>query len=585
MNMRCSMNSINKNYHPNKKKAFIIVFGLLIISFLSVFGGLIFRNFINRDYPLVFVDSNNKLMFITKSDNNKNDIASIENANIVYATNDTRYLLYTNGTILYLLDTTVGGVGTKIIENAKTYGFSKDDKFVYYIDENDNLYLYNRDNGEAIYVSKEVSKVELIKDDIVIFGSNGSLNYYYISTGNINKISDNYKTVELNSDGKIILYSTVNNDLSDYYTYNLNDLSSSKVLSNVVKLYDKDNNYTKFIYTKVSTTKKDLSNAIKDDSLTADKQFVDYTYADYENHKSTKEVYEANKANKKLVDLRNQMREYLKNYAIYGEDIFYQNNNSTTLIASNINKLYYYDIKTQKYSYTTSNWENDAINLASYDDIEAFYSDLETKKLNSLYYKVSTNAESMAYKNITTDAKVIIRNNDEYYLLVKDNDYYNLFYSKISNKQIKSVGEIDTNLLNYKLVIDYIDGYLYCNYINGHYYLDMVQDGKVKTIAEDVNPEFIVVSEGKDSIYYLKTTNDNVGDLQLYNGIRTSKLAENIHSFLYLNNDLIYVTKDYDSITKTSDLYRLNSAHLTLIYKNIADWYNPIETNVKDTED
>src|SRR5574344_1873605 len=517
------MNNVNKNYHPNKVKAFIIVFGFFFISFLFFFGGLIFRNFINHDYPLVFVDSNNKLMFITKSDNNKNDIASIENANIVYATNDTRYLLYTNGSVLYLLDTTVGGTGTKIDDSAKTYGFSKDDKYIYYIDSQDDLYLYNRDNGEGTYISSNVSKVEFIKDDYVVYNFNGTLNYYIISSSTNNKIADDYKTVEINNENKVILFSVANNDTKDYYTYNLNDNITSKVLSNVVKLYDKDSNYTKFIYTKISSTKKDLSNAIKDENLNSDKQFVEYTYADYEAHRISKDTYESNKETKKLIDLRNQMREYLKNYAIYGEDVYYQSNNTVTLIASNINKLYYYDIKTQKYSYTTYNWENNSVVLSSYDDIEAFYSDFESKKLNSLYYKVSTNSESMAYKNITTEAKVIIRNNDEYYLIVKDNDYYNLFYSKISNKQIKSVGEIDTNLLNYKLVIDYIDGYLYCNYINGHYYLDMVQDGKVKTIAEDVNPEFIVVSEGKDSIYYLKTTNDNVGDLQLYKGIRTSK--------------------------------------------------------------
>jgi hypothetical protein len=68
------MEQINKNYRPNKKRAFIQIFGLLGLSFLMVFGGLIFRNIIHHDYPLVFVDSNNKLMYITKSDNNKNDI-------------------------------------------------------------------------------------------------------------------------------------------------------------------------------------------------------------------------------------------------------------------------------------------------------------------------------------------------------------------------------------------------------------------------------------------------------------------------------------------------------------------------------
>ena len=32
----------------------------------------------------------------------------------------------------------------------------------------------------------------------------------------------------------------------------------------------------------------------------------------------------------------------------------------------------------------------------------------------------------------------------------------------------------------------------------------------------------------------------------------------------------------YDLVTKTSDLYRLSNNHLTLIYKDIADWYSPL---------
>ena len=120
------------------------------------------------------------------------------------------------------------------------------------------------------------------------------------------------------------------------------------------------------------------------------------------------------------------------------------------------------------------------------------------------------------------------------------------FKTKTKEKEnVKPVGEIDTNLLTNKINVDYIDGYLYCNYINDHYYLNSVQDGKVKTVAEDVNPEYVDVSEGDDSVYFIKTTGDNVGDLMLYNGIRTSKIAEDIYSLLYINNDLIiHLNKD-----------------------------------------
>jgi hypothetical protein len=579
------MEKVNKNYRPNKKRAFIQIFGLLGISFLMVFGGLIFRNIIHHNYPLVFVDSNNKLMYITKSDNNKNDIASIENANIVYANNDTKSLLYTNNGVLYLLDTTVGGIGTKIAENPLKYGFSKDDKYIYYLDSTGTFYLYKVDSSDVIKVSDNVNKVEVIKEDYVLFNQQDKLVYYNISTGETNVISDSYKTVELNTDYRMVLYSILNNNLKDYYTYNIGTKENTMVLSQVDKLYDKDTSYTKFIYTKPSTTAKNIDSAIKDEKASADKQFVEYTYEDYTSHKITKAQYEANQSEKKNVELRNQIRDYISKYLVMGDSLYYQSGSTVTLVQSNINKLYYYDIKNQRYSYTTNSWENNTIDIGSYTDIEAFYSDFESKKLNSLYFKVSTNAESIAYKNITTTAKVIIRNNDEYYLIVGDGDYYDLYFSKITNRQIKPVGEIDTNLLTNKINVDYIDGYLYCNYINDHYYLNSVQDGKVKTVAEDVNPEYVDVSEGDDSVYFIKTTGDNVGDLMLYNGIRTSKIAEDIYSLLYINNDLMYVTKNYDPITKTSDLYRLANSHLTLIYKNIADWYSPLKATTNSTTD
>ena len=115
-------------------------------------------------------------------------------------------------------------------------------------------------------------------------------------------------------------------------------------------------------------------------------------------------------------------------------------------------------------------------------------------------------------------------------------------------------------------------------YNNNRYYLNIVNEGRVRTLVEDVNPNYVLVTEGKDTIYYLKSTGAYVNDLVIYNGIRHSTIANDIYSFIYINNDLIYVTKNYDSITKTSDLYRLEGSHLTLIYKDIADWYSPLKT-------
>lgn len=573
-----------QKYNFHRYRSYLIVFGLLTLSFVLVFGGLIFRSKSHPDFPLVFTDANNKLMFITKSNNSKNDIASISNASIVYANNNTRYLLYTNNNALYLLDTTVGGTGKKISNNITTYGFSEDDKYVYYLDNGKNFYIYNRTNNEKIKIAENVNKVELIREDNIIYNQEDKLIYQTLNTKPV-VISNSYTSVELNSDNKLILYSIFNNDLKDYYIYEINSNNSNKVLEGITKLYTKNNNYTKFVYTTPSDTIKDVSNALKDDYYYTDKNYNSYDYTDFTSGKITKSQYEANQLLGKQIEFRNELRSYVRNYGKLGNDLYYKNGDTLNLVASNINKLYYYDMKNQIYSYTTYAFENNVINIADYkdDDVEKFYSDFEAAKLNSMYFKSGNADASMTYKNITTNAKVVMTNSD-YYLLVENNELYNLHHSKINNKNVKLVNEIDKNLIDDELISDYTEGFLYITSVDNSNNLNVVNEGKVKVIANDINPNYIAVSEGKDSIYYLKVTGDNRNDLNIYNGIRTSKLADDIYSFMYINNDLIYVTKDYDISSNTSDLYRLDGNKLTFIYKDIADWYNPLKNDIDEEQ-
>ena len=570
------------NYH--KYRSYLIVFGILTLSFVLVFRGFIFISKTHPDYPLVFTDANNRLMFITKSNNNKNDIASISNASIVYANSNTRYLLYTNNNALFLLDTTVGGTGTKISNNVLSYGFSVDDKYVYYIDNNNDFFVYGRNDNKKIKMADKVNKVELVKDNHLIYNQSGKLIYQELNSNPV-VVSDNYLTVELNKDSKLILYSVINEDLKDYYIYDITNNERKIVLDGITKLYTKDNNFTKFIYTTPSNTVKDVSNALRDEYYYTDKNYHSYEYTDFTSGRVNKAQYEANQFLGKQIDFRNELRNYVKNYGKLGNDLYYKNNDTISLVAANINKLYYYDLKNQVYSYTTYAFENNVIDISNYkdDDIEKFYSDFDAARLNSMYYKSGNASPTMTYKNVTGTAKVDIRNND-YYLFVENNELFNLYHSKITNRSAKLVGEIDHNLLLSRFVDDYSDGCLYFTKKDDKYILNVVNEGKNKVLAEDVNPKYLAVSEGKDSIYYLKVTGDNICDLNLYNGIRTSKLADNVYSFMYINNDLIYVTKDYKTLSNTSDLYRLDGNHLTFIYKDIADWYSPLKDDIEEEQ-
>ena len=149
---------IANNHIVQNNKSYFIVFGILFLSICLLVVGSLFRNNITPDYPLVFIDANNKLMVITKTGSSKNDITNIEDANIVYANEDIRYILYTNNTSLYLLDTTSGGEGTLLSKNAKDYGFSSDDEAIYYIEEDNSLYVYIRKNKTSYLIDNKGKK-------------------------------------------------------------------------------------------------------------------------------------------------------------------------------------------------------------------------------------------------------------------------------------------------------------------------------------------------------------------------------------------------------------------------------------------
>ena len=109
--------------------------------------------------------------------------------------------------------------------------------------------------------------------------------------------------------------------------------------------------------------------------------------------------------------------------------------------------------------------------------------------------------------------------------------------------------------------------------------LKYVSKGRSRLINQDVYREFIEVSETEDAIYYLRNYANHSGTLMLFNGIRNSKLSDNVSSFIYINDELMYATKDYDEETKTSDLYRLNGSKFTFIYKGILEWFSPVAKN------
>lgn len=574
-NLTITQEEIESNHIVKSTKSYLIVFSILFLSILLLLVGSLFRTNITPDYPIVFKGADNRLMVITRN-NDVNDITNIEETDIVYANSDVRYILYTDKNTLYLLDTISTNNKKILTNNANSYGFSSDDKYVYYIENNKDLHLYNRKTASDTLIDTDVTKFLDISLNYAIYEKDNCLIVKDTETGSSDIAAKSYEEIILSKDGKKMLYSNLNTDESlNYYLYNFVDSSNERILTDIEELLSYNANFTKFIYTTKTTDTINIYNNIKDSKASSDKKFVAL-----DKDSVTKEEYETNRKLEAEINLRNEMRDYAKNYTVSAYDVYYQNNQTKTLLASSVNKVYINDITDRKLIYTKMNW-NSNFDLASYTSLEEFKKDIEANKENGLYYKVIDTEASLVKENVNETLVVELLSGDGIYFS-EDN---NLYYSKVTNKKAGAYKLVAENLINPIKDMTSDVGLIYLVKENDTNTLKYISGGKSSIISTNVYPEYITISETENAIYYLKNYENNQGKLMLYNGIINSKIADGVNSFIYINDDLMYATKNFDEKSSTCDLYRLNGSKLTLVYKGVSKWYNPIAKESTNDEE
>lgn len=574
-NLTITQEEIESNHIVKSTKSYLIVFSILFLSILLLLVGSLFRTNITPDYPIVFKGADNRLMVITRN-NDVNDITNIEETDIVYANSDVRYILYTDKNTLYLLDTISTNNKKILTNNANSYGFSSDDKYVYYIENNKDLHLYNRKTASDTLIDTDVTKFLDISLNYAIYEKDNCLIVKDTETGSSDIAAKSYEEIILSKDGKKMLYSNLNTDESlNYYLYNFVDSSNERILTDIEELLSYNANFTKFIYTTKTTDTINIYNNIKDSKASSDKKFVAL-----DKDSVTKEEYETNRKLEAEINLRNEMRDYAKNYTVSAYDVYYQNNQTKTLLASSVNKVYINDITDRKLIYTKMNW-NSNFDLASYTSLEEFKKDIEANKENGLYYKVIDTESSLVKENVNETLVVELLSGDGIYFS-EDN---NLYYSKVTNKKAGAYKLVAENLINPIKDMTSDVGLIYLVKENDTNTLKYISGGKSSIISTNVYPEYITISETENAIYYLKNYENNQGKLMLYNGIINSKIADGVNSFIYINDDLMYATKNFDEKSSTCDLYRLNGSKLTLVYKGVSKWYNPIAKESTNDEE
>ena len=361
----------SKSFFEKNKAVIVIagvaVIGIILIILLCVLVKSLFFGSKNVENPLVYLTSDGTLKFVTSSKKEGITIANSysDSVDVVYSNKSNKYILYTKSDNLYLVNTTKNsGESEKITSDVDDFMFSEDDKYVVFTDEDGDLYSYNFKDKEKL--DSEISSIIGVTKNRVFYKKDGNLYMRSLKASKDDKVKivADYKYAYLNEDGTKILYSKENDDdLYDYYVYNIKSQKGEKVISDAYTVYSYNDDYTKFVYgVKNEGAKFDLSKIVDDDKLEDDKNFKAYTASDYIDGIIDYETYRDNLSEKYDVADRNSIREQLKKeYELSATmDIYYQSGNKKTKVVEEVDKILYANADTgrvvyNKVTYNTNN--------------------------------------------------------------------------------------------------------------------------------------------------------------------------------------------------------------------------------------
>ena len=240
----------NKKVFNIKVKKILVILACLLCLFLffKIVGGIFKLIFSDNypEYPLIYQKANGEMKVIGTKDKKGTKLSSTDFVeNVVYANTTERYALYLKNGSLYLYDAKKKDEKIKVLADVKAYKFSEDDKYIYALNKNNELYLYNYKKSTKI--DSEVSSVRGISENYIFYVKNGSLYMRNIKKKKSDKvkIEDKFGSdLTIADNEKVILYKNSENELKRYY---IKKKSGEKIASSVNRYYPNDN-CTKFYY-------------------------------------------------------------------------------------------------------------------------------------------------------------------------------------------------------------------------------------------------------------------------------------------------------------------------------------------------
>lgn len=413
------------------------------------------------DYQVVYANSDGDLM--VASANGKNEVKlSSDGDGAIYANTTDRYILFAKGDARYLYDKKHPEDSQKVGKDISDAGFSADDKMVWYLNADGELYSYK----------KESKKID--------------------------------------------------SDVEDVVKVTATDVIYTKDSDDGVELYIRD--------LKAKKDKKKIANDIKKYYVSEKANTVVYRNADNELHLYKISGKKDTKIVKDIVSIEDVSADLSVIYATDEDNnIYYIKGTKSTKIAEEVDTIKYYNAEDSQIVYVV-------------DDM--------------LYYKKADKKEVKVTDSEKIGNVTIFDKTQLYYLYKEkdDKDVGELYYSKLSDNKAtspKSVADdvytmsrvkFNKGLIVYTGVKDSVGEK---NVAVGE--LNVVKNGKIQKVTEDVYVDGITPSLDNNKIYFLGDYDDGEGSLMSTTGKKAKSLVENVSDYDYVKENMIYVALDKSS--------------------------------------
>lgn len=195
------------------------------------------------DYGVVYTTDDGDLMVVGANGKKPVKLANNSSNDVEYANTTERYILFTKDDNLYLYDKKDGEDTTKIDKDVSSFGFSDDDKYIYYVNDDAELYTYKKESKK---IDNDVTYVIGTADNNIFYTKDDEL---YVRNMNAKKdkvkIASEVKNQVLSEDGSKVLYQ---NEDGDLYIYKVSSKKAVKIASDVYDVLDGNEELDKLMY-------------------------------------------------------------------------------------------------------------------------------------------------------------------------------------------------------------------------------------------------------------------------------------------------------------------------------------------------